>query len=55
MIGRNVLRINYATVIEALEQYFEILLDEEGMKIDSIEELEDDGDHWFQLVLIDDD
>lgn len=52
MKGRNLLRVSTDTIKEAMEAYFEDLLEAENVHIDSIEEIEDDDlNVWFQLVL----
>ncbi len=52
MKGRNYLKINTATLIEALDNFLEPLLDAENVKIDTVEYIEDEDGLWYQLALI---
>lgn len=51
MIGKNVLAINKATLIEALSEYFEDFLDDEGMRIHTVAVVDDD-DINLNLILV---
>lgn len=54
MIGNNVLAINEATLIEALEQYFQDFLESENVRIATVAVVED-IDLNLNLILVEND